>query len=309
MKLLSRLTETADNPLSKLIAFKALFALASEDYNRVFEIYLKSLEEEISYDELKELMPFRMSYHFFFKFNLTPDGCRERDINFGKEAKDRFMDRLHEFGAVQDFERYKSAIKQLPVLTIKDLGKEQKKYQGIIDHGDLLCELFKELTPENRQSHSSLIFDAAKWHLFMDYLNKLEPGRKPGLIDIRVDILEDTGILVDSFKSFIKDKTRDIFKNILKQEKVSRHNTPDFNLWELYLAAYLLKEKQVKASLLNSKWPKKILNRQETANLLFKENADVQRLDRYVRKAKNLIEDAVNNEGIFKSDLHPSTIN
>jgi len=35
MKLLTRLTaETADNTLAKLIIFKALFALASDDYSR-----------------------------------------------------------------------------------------------------------------------------------------------------------------------------------------------------------------------------------------------------------------------------------
>ena len=297
MKFLTKLNiESEDSPLNKIFRFKALFALASDDFTKVFNIYLKSLKEEISYAEYKELKEFYDIYRVHFKFKLTQEGEKafHEELSIYLSCQNRLLEL---FGSANEYKKYLSAVDTMRTtarnkalkLFERGLPFNGREYRGITQ-GVVDLALASECTRDEAQA------------LFLyDYLHK-QKNEGRAIIDLNVNILESTEVLVDSFKLYIKDQKAEFLKNILKQD--GRLNTPDFDLWELYLAAYLLKVKQVSPNLLNPKWPKKILNRQEAAKLLFSENqyAETQKLDKYVREARKLIKTALNNEGFFNFD-------
>jgi len=138
---------------------------------------------------------------------------------------------------------YSSAIKK-----VKDMGREEVR-----------LESFGKAPKEYRGINRRIYFDEAYMSRFtpaetqalflVDNLDTLRQGRRVW-VDMQVNISESTDILIDSFKAFIKDKRKEQLHNIKRD---GRFNTPDFDKLELYLAAHLLKVKQVKASFLNTK--------------------------------------------------------
>lgn len=290
---------TYESPLDNIVLFKALFVLASEDYDKELQIYLKSLDEEVSLEEYEAISKFREAYHFtpIRQVKLNPEGRKARPFKNPYYLPPEYFEKQLALSP-NGIKAHSSAVNKLV-----DIGMERaqtssqiKKYRGL-----------SKTIYMDEQYLTAFTLEEAQALFLMDYQNKLEHGGR-GRVDIRINVLEPTEDLVKSFKVFLKDMRELYLSNVMKTDK--RFNTPDFVKWELYLTAYLLRVKQIKPSLLNNKWPKKSLNRQEAAKLLFKgsEYDHVQELDRYVRKAKTLIKKALNNEGAFGFDLNLSRL-
>lgn len=135
----------------------------------------------------------------------------------------------------------------------------------------------------------------------VDFLHNQERVHDNAYLDLVVNLQKPLNSLIKSFKKIVKEKQGENLGNLYKAD--GRINEPDYELWHKYLLAYLLKEKGIRADLIDNKLPPKHLSRPETAKFLFPTDEKAvaeQKLDRYIKSAKNLITQAENAKGRFK---------
>ena len=264
-------------PLEKVYMFRAYFALLHKDYENDFEKYIDLIGKLLNGDNDVKLESIWC--------------CKGRDV-----ISNSFRDILEP----QREETYRM-LNLLGNIVGENVGVLHKVREKLKKKG-AYNQLFSSgigQRPYFNEGFVHLLSEEETKQLFLfDYKMKRKDKRYYYL-DLIINLELPLNDLVDSFKSIVKEKQATLYKELYKAD--GKPNVPDFELWHNYILAYTLKEKGVKASLLNPEWPNKKLSRKEAAELLFPRDEDkLQKLDRYIREAKKLINQAKNHEGPFK---------
>lgn len=268
-------------PIEKISMFRDVFNLLHKDSEELFSKIMESIEKHGS------------GGHLYFDCGLCsserPGGLRRYEEIMAEHLREGRRKQIEEYMASDRSVIRNYAKRLLAEDKLKEIGAwPDCRFYGISQRPYLNENFVDRISDED----ATLIF-------LNDFHLKQQRGEYDRL-DLLVSLELEFDKLVESFKEILKEK-QTVYKEIHKAD--GRLKLPPFELWDMYIRAFILKVKLVKANLLNPEWPsRKLLKRQEIADLLFGGDYgdNLQKLDRYVKEAKKLINQAKESEGPFK---------